>query len=63
MHMLLYSSPMTSLYVYLGMCVSFKLFVKYAFPCFKGMIGRFLIKAVIQLESKFEKEIASPFAF
>lgn len=54
---------MASLYVYLGMCVSFKLFVKYAFPCFKGMIGRFLIKAVIQLESKFEKEIASPFAF
>lgn len=27
------------------MCVSFKLFVKYAFPCFKGMIGRFFNKS------------------
>lgn len=39
----------------LGMCVSFKLFIKYAFPCFKGMIGHFFIEAVIQLEAKFEK--------
>lgn len=54
-YMLLYSSPLGSLCMYLGMCVSFKLFIKYAFPCFKGMIGHFVIEAVIQLESKFEK--------
>lgn len=48
-------APLGSVSVYLGMCVSFKLFIKYAFPCFKGMIGHFFIEAVIQLEAKFEK--------
>lgn len=41
MHMILYSLPVGSLCVNLGMCFSCKLFIKYAFPCFKGMIGHF----------------------
>lgn len=40
--MCLYVAHPCAVYVCIWVCVSFKLFIKYAFPCVKGMIGHFL---------------------
>lgn len=55
MHVLFCCSSLGQFTPVFGYVCLLKLFIKHAFPCFKGVIGHFLTEAVILLESKFEK--------